>query len=537
MLSRLKISQKLALLVITAVLAFMITQGFALFAQQRNAESLAEVEEQLYPTLKLTTVNLGQLELMEAQINSAVTTGDDNQLAETREYYKEIQDNLARLRELTPELSERSRRLEEDLETYYDNAVRIATAFIEGDGDFRALGDEASRNAERLHDLTSRMSGLRDETREDFTRSIGDIQALTERSSIVNLVILVAAILILVVLSLFIGRSITGSLGRVIASLRDMGHGEGDLTARIEYEGKDELQDLVTYFNAFVAKLHESFATISEQVRGLQDVSGQLNAATQQNLERITDQSSAIASSRHSVDELVKSVEEVAGFASNASEQTQDAAEFAATGKDHVSSNVRTIEDLAGEVEETARLVNDFETHSSRVAGLLDTIKTVTEQTNLLALNAAIEAARAGQHGRGFAVVADEVRNLAVRTQKSAEEIETVIGELSSLSASSVEAMQASVKKAHDGLSSTKESGEVLEKILSNVENISSINEQIAAATHEQSATFSEVVNNFADIHKDAEHVMESSRELDRVSRESQDISRRLHDVSSQFRV
>ena len=537
MFSRLRISQKLALLVTTAILAFVITQIFAFFAQERNAERLQDVEQQLYPTLELTTENLGQLELMEAQINSAVTTGDEAQLEDTRAYYDEIRDNLDELGRLAPGLADRVHRLEDDLETYYDNAVRIATAFIEGDGDFRELGQDASENAERLRDLSERMRELRSETRADFTDSISDTQTLTEQSAAANLTITVIAIIALVVLSLLIGRSITNSLGRVVTSLRDMAHGDGDLTSRIEYDGRDELGDLVTHFNAFVAKLHDSFATISQEVEGLRNVSQQLSSASQQNLERITDQSTAIASARHSVDELVKSVEEVAGFASDASEQTQDAAEFAGKGKNHVSSNVRTIEDLANDVEETARLVNDFETHSARVAGLLDTIKTVTEQTNLLALNAAIEAARAGEHGRGFAVVADEVRDLAVRTQKSAEEIETVIGELSNLSESSVKAMQASVEKAHNGLSSTKESGEMLEKILSNVENISSINEQIAAATHEQSATFSEVVNNFSDIHNDAEQVMDSSRELDRVSTESQDISKRLHEVSSQFRV
>ncbi|NIV29477.1 MAG: HAMP domain-containing protein, partial [Anaerolineae bacterium] len=379
----------------------MATQGFNLYTQSQNAERLNEVNDELYPTMERATVNLGQLELMEAEINSAVTTGNEDKLEQTRAYYQSIQDNLDELKTTAPEMKDRFNKLSRELKRYYSEATRIASAFIEGNADFRALSQDASANSERLKQLKNDMTELRDQASAAFNRSIDSTVTSTERSTTLGLTIAAIAIAALVVLSLLIARSITGSLNRVIEPLRNMASGEGDLTSRINYDGKDELRELVTHFNAFIEKLHSAFGTISNDVEGLEQVSQQLSETSSTNLQRINDQSSAIASARNSVDELVKSVEEVATFASDASEQTQGAAEYANQGKSHVSGNVQTIQDLAEEIDQCAELVNQFETHSSKVAGLLDTIKTVTEQTNLLALNAAIEAARAGEHGRG----------------------------------------------------------------------------------------------------------------------------------------
>ena len=349
--------------------------------------------------------------------------------------------------------------------------------------------------------------------------------------------IVVVALVVLIALSLIIGRSVSGSLQQIISSLRNMASGEGDLTSRIEYTGKDELRDLVDQFNRFVEKLHKSFATIQQDIGELNGVATHLGSTSRTNLERISQQAQAISSTRNSVEELVKSVEEVAGFASSASDQTQDASKFATTGQQKVEGNIQTIQRLMAEIENTASLVNQFDEFSVKVGGLLETIQTVAEQTNLLALNAAIEAARAGEHGRGFAVVADEVRGLAVRTHKATEEIQQVISELSKASGAAVHSMQGSVDMARQGVDATTESGEVLRKILENVQQISELNEQIAAATYEQSTTFSEVTGHMGDMHRNAEAVMESTDELDTVSRKIQDVSNGLQSVAGQFRV
>ena len=537
MLSSLKISQKLSLLVGVAILAFVISQGFSIVTERSNSARLNQVKDRLYPTLELATVNLGQLQLMEQQINGSVATGDDQQLEATQEFRTTIIANLQDIAELNPGLAREAKALEQAIERYYSEATRIATAIIEGTADFVRIGDEASANARRLEQLRDDLNTMRLQTREHFQSAITDTVKASRQSTSLAITILIVALATLVGLSLVIGKSIGNSLRQIIRSLENMASGEGDLTSRIHYQGKDELRELVDQFNLFVEKLHKSFATIRDDVSRLNSVTDHLTSTSQTNLERISNQAQAISSTRNSVDELVRSVEEVAGFASSASDQTQDAATFAQSGQEKVNTNVATIRELVAEIEKTSSLVNQFDEFSSRVGGLLDTIQTVAEQTNLLALNAAIEAARAGEHGRGFAVVADEVRGLAVRTHKSTEEIQGVISELSKLSSAAVTSMEHSVSKAHQGVDATTESGEILNRILRNVQQISELNEQIAAATYEQSTTFNEVTGHMTDMHRNAEAVMESTDELDSVSRDIQKVSTGLHSVASQFRV
>lgn len=537
MLSSLKISQKLSLLVGVAIIAFVISQGLSIVTERSNSERLNQVRDRLYPTLELTTVNLGQLQLMEQQINGSVATGDDQQLEDTQEFRDTIVANLREISSLNPELAGKSKALGQSLERYYAEATRIATAIIEGTADFSRIGDEASANAARLEKLRADLNDMRLHTRSRFQDAITETVEASSNSTSLAISILIVALAVLTGLSLVIGKSIGNSLRQIIKSLENMASGEGDLTSRIHYQGKDELRELVDQFNLFVEKLHKSFATIRDDVGRLNSVTDHLTSTSQTNLERISNQAQAISSTRNSVDELVRSVEEVAGFASSASDQTQDAATFAQSGQEKVNINVATIRELVTEIEKTSSLVNQFDEFSSRVGGLLDTIQTVAEQTNLLALNAAIEAARAGEHGRGFAVVADEVRGLAVRTHKSTEEIQGVISELSKLSSAAVTSMEHSVSKAHQGVDATTESGEILNRILRNVQQISELNEQIAAATYEQSTTFNEVTGHMTDMHRNAEAVMESTDELDSVSRNIQKVSTGLHSVASQFRV
>ncbi|WP_411267057.1 methyl-accepting chemotaxis protein [Bacillus wiedmannii] len=61
---------------------------------------------------------------------------------------------------------------------------------------------------------------------------------------------------------------------------------------------------------------------------------------------------------------------------------------------------------------------------------IIRSINEISHTINLLSLNASIEAARAGEHGKGFMVVADEIKKLAFLSNKSTNEISTILQEV-----------------------------------------------------------------------------------------------------------
>ncbi len=94
----------------------------------------------------------------------------------------------------------------------------------------------------------------------------------------------------------------------------------------------------------------------------------------------------------------------------------------------HIAASIVSIGTAAERQTTSVSMILELERQAASIGDIVRAVGRIADQTNLLALNAAIEAARAGQHGKGFAVVADEVRTLAETSEKSAKEIQELIG-------------------------------------------------------------------------------------------------------------
>lgn len=168
-------------------------------------------------------------------------------------------------------------------------------------------------------------------------------------------------------------------------------------------------------------------------------------------MEQIATGAEQAASASEQSQRAVTVVSEAIGSARSEAEVSRQKSEglqelIASVGQ-QIAASIMSISTAADRQAASVTMIVELERQAANIGDIVRAVARIADQTNLLALNAAIEAARAGQHGKGFAVVADEVRTLAETSEKSAQEIQELIGRI-----------QADVKMIADGINRSAES-------------------------------------------------------------------------------
>ncbi len=330
---------------------------------------------------------------------------------------------------------------------------------------------------------------------------------------------------------------VTRPINSVAEMLKNIASGEGDLTQRLNYSKKDELGELVNWFNRFLDKLQPTIAQIKQSIteaRGTADQSSEIARQTSEGMQVQFREIDQVATASN---EMSATAHDVANSASNAANAAKGADQSAKDGMSIIERSTRDINQLADEVSKAVTEVEALAVNSEQIGSVLEVIRSIAEQTNLLALNAAIEAARAGESGRGFAVVADEVRNLAKRTQDSVEEIRVVIERIQTGTRGVVATMHSSQTQAHNNAGQIRQAVDALGKISDAVTVISDMNLQIASAAEQQSAVAEEVNRNVSAIRTVTETLTGQATESAAISSQLNALASQQMKLMDQFRV
>lgn len=341
---------------------------------------------------------------------------------------------------------------------------------------------------------------------------------LQRNSTAFSTVIAVIAALIGAVAMWFIAAGLTKPMSGVAAMLKDIAEGEGDLTKRLHYASKNELGELVRWFNLFLDKLQPTIQKIRSatvETRSTANRSNQIAKETSAGMQSQLREIEQVATASH---EMSATAHEVAASAARAASAAQGANESAKNGLQAIAQSTEDITALVENLSTAMSEAKSLSDNSEEIGNVLEVIRSIAQQTNLLALNAAIEAARAGESGRGFAVVADEVRNLAMRTQESVEHIREVIERLQSGTQGVVDSMQSSYTKAEVSHATIQATVRSFKTINDAVSVISEMNLQIAAAAEQQSAVAEDVNRNITNIRQVTDELSGSATETAAIS-------------------
>ncbi|MCC2617626.1 methyl-accepting chemotaxis protein [Aestuariibacter halophilus] len=534
---RMSIAQKLFLIPIIGTAMFVVYLLITSVTALNNVASLEDAKDVQFPALQASSSALVDMEKVRDVLASAVTTGDEESLNQASEYANQARQGLNTIKSVAPNLSAQANGIQKTFDDYYSLAFEVSKSMVDGTADFSKLGQLSSQMNEYYDKATKDLAAFRDARLNDFESAISESNSAAQRMIVVGVVMGIFTTVVLFATAFPIVNSLKSSVNKVVDSLRDIAQENGDLTVRLDTRNKDEIGDLVYWFNQFMEKLQNVVKDIVNASLPLSELAQNLNQLTDDTNRTIEVQQRSASQAKSGVDHLTESVNSVATSAAEAATAASEASDAAHDGQAVVDETVRSIQQLATNVQETADVIKKLEADSNQVGVVLDVIKGIAEQTNLLALNAAIEAARAGEQGRGFAVVADEVRTLASRTQQSTEEIQTTIEQLQNAARSAVTVMGRGTDQADASVETANKAGASLEVITNTIGKITHMNDQIAASTGEQQKVADTICMNVDEINEKTAETSNSSGRMASVSSELAQLAKHLEAITKQFKV
>ncbi len=385
-----------------------------------------------------------------------------------------------------------------------------------------------------IRDTVQAATELNNEAQLFVEESSSQSRSVTRLAAIAYPLICGIMLLVVAIVMTNIYRGVSRIILDVIAEVKKIASGKGDLTARVSVPTADVLGDLGDAINEMLDMLREFMFE-------MRSISGQLSSAAE-TLAFSTDatlcsigeadvaagkiaggseeQAREVEGTSRAMGEVARSVEGISDRGRVSAAQSELTAELAESGVAASAEAAEVMREIVESVLNSAHLMEGLGERFTQIGIIIDVMTDIADQTNLLALNAAIEAARAGEHGRGFAVVAGEVRKLAENSKRSAEQISRLIREIMSETNRVVASMEVGSERVGAGLVVAEKTGEALEGIVDSSRTGALAAGEISSAIKAIAANTEEVFASINDIASIARQTAASSQEVTATIRE-----------------
>lgn len=485
---------------------------------------ILEKEESIEKRLT-DNVTIGKIDLKMTKAYTVMAEAVINRnLEESREDFEEVmaaaKNDISKVREMadTDEEKEWAEGFAADYTEYLDKFQKEMLPYLETgnsddwtyiralDGELDSLREEAEgylnkisasleqeaseirKDEQRIREIDGEIDQVRGEADESLAKLLVSLgkemaeadelyDATGKRVETLSIIITAIGIALAMLLAWLITRAITRPLIKGVDVANKLAG--GDLTLDVEVDGKDEVGQLMDAMKNMVGSLRDVVMDVKNVAGNVASGSQQMSSTSEEMSQGSTEQAAAAEEASSSMEQMASNIKQNADNSMQTEKIAAKSAEDAREGGEAVVKTVVAMKDIAEKIS---------------------IIEEIARSTDLLALNAAIEAARAGEHGKGFAVVASEVRKLAERSSASAAEI-------SKLSSSSVEVAEGA--------------GEMLNRIVPDIQKTSELVQEISAASNEQNSG--------------AEQINKAIQQLDQVTQQNASASEELSSTAEEL--
>jgi len=296
--------------------------------------------------------------------------------------------------------------------------------------------------------------------------------------------IILGFMLLSVAVSIFLARSMTKPINKIVAIMKEAE--KGDLTHRANDLYNNEVGQLGKSFNHMIDNItlmireNKKVSTYAvNSANELKRISAESASASEQIATAIDEVAKGAVSqvdyserTNREMKELSSEINEVAGNMVKVSAITETTKKLSSQSIETIKVLTEKNKEMGTNISQVDSTMDQLNVEIVQIKDIVKMIKSVSEETNLLSLNASIEAARAGAAGRGFAVVAEEIRKLADQTKSSSMRIETVIASILTQTKKSVELVKTTIALFKEQSTSINDTQQAFENILEGTNSI-----------------------------------------------------------------
>lgn len=202
----------------------------------------------------------------------------------------------------------------------------------------------------------------------------------------------------------------------------EFGHIKASLSATLERVSESIVKSKEN-MNASERIAKSLFAISDDMSRAIQEVASSIQEVASGS----TSQAEALSVMTQSLEAFGESLDDAVARMGIIRSDTEATNRLASRGNEELERLSESSDAIARSFEHIGQEVRQLDKKLQEVGHITSAIQDISRQTDLLALNATIEAARVGDVGRGFAVVAEEVRKLAVQSGTLSTDIRQLI--------------------------------------------------------------------------------------------------------------
>lgn len=291
--------------------------------------------------------------------------------------------------------------------------------------------------------------------------------------STVTVLLGVVAVIAFGLIGGYLISSVVRSANTLNNKVRQMASGAGDLTARLEVDGKDEMGQLAEGINAVIARIHGIVAKARESSLQLLSIASQIAATARNQEQTVNNLSASTTEVAASVRQVSATSKDLSGTMNEVSQTASHAADLATRGRDNTTKMATEMKQLVESTASVSTKLGMIREKADSINAVVTTITKVADQTNLLSINAAIEAEKAGEYGRGFLVVAREIRRLADQTAVATLDIETMVGQMQDAVSAGVMQMDKFADEVRSGVAQVAKINQMTWEIINEVQSLS----------------------------------------------------------------